>query len=122
MPGQLIRVKAIHHHATQKNYKPLLEKKEGAVASTPFLDELILKKGAKVMLIHNIDTVDCLTNGQIGILTDVIRTTEGKVDKLIVELKNKNAGKTNRQNHPTLAAKYPSCVIIEKVSMQYTLR
>ena len=74
------------------------------------------------MLIHNIDTVDGLTNGQLGILVDVIKTTEGKVDKLIVKLQNIKAGRQNRQNHPGLASRYPKCVIIERVSNQYTLR
>ena len=64
----MIQIKAKHHHATQKKYKPWIEPKEGAVASTSFLDELKLKLGAKVMIIHNIDTVDSLTNGQLGVL------------------------------------------------------
>ena len=79
-------MKATHHHATQKKYKPWIEPKEGAVATTSFLDELQLKLGAKVMLIHNIDTVDCLTNGQLGELIDVIKN--GEVDKLVIKLQN----------------------------------
>ena len=120
--GDLIKLNAIHHHATQKNYKPLIESKEGAVASTLFINELTLKIGAKMMLIHNIDTADCLTNGQLGVLTAVIKTTDGKVDKLIIKLQNKKAGEINRQNHPGLAARYPDCVTIERVSNQYSLR
>ena len=41
---------------------------------------------------------------------------------LIVKLKNTRAGRQNRQNHPGFAARYPNCVIIERVSNQYTLR
>ena len=58
--GTAYNIKAKHHHPTQKKYKPYIEKKEGAVATTAFLDELILKIGAKIMIIHNIDTTDCL--------------------------------------------------------------
>ena len=106
----------------KKKYKLWIEPKEGAVASTSFLDELKLKLGAKVMLVHNIDTVDCLTNGQLGELIDVIKTKSGEVDKLVIKLQNQTAGKLNRQNHPGLATRYPGCVIIERVSNQYTLR
>ena len=119
---EVISIHAIHHHATQKSYKPLIDSKEGTVASTSFINELQLKIGAKIMLIHNIDTVDCLTNGQLGQLVEVIKTTDGKIDKLIVKLHNTKAGKQNRQNHPALAAKHPDCVFIERVSNQYTLR
>ena len=74
------------------------------------------------MIIHNIDTADCLTNGQLGELVDVIKTTKGEVDKLIITLKNKNAGKFNKSKYPGLSSKYPDCVVIERVSNQYTLR
>ena len=120
--GELMNIKAKHHHATRKNYKPYIEPKEGAVANTAFMNELKLKIGAKVMIIHNVDTADCLTNGQLGVLVDIIKTTRGDVDKLIIKLKNKNAGKQNRSKHPGLASKYPDCVIIERISNQYTLR
>ena len=121
LQGPLITIKAKHHHATQKTYKPWIEPKEGAVATTSFLDELKLKVGAKVMLIHNIDTVDCLTNGQLGELIDTIKTTNGDIDKLIIKLQNQSAGKVNRQNNPGLAARYPNCVLVERVSNQYFL-
>merc|ERR1712082_295515 len=98
----------------------MIEHKEGA--STALINELVLKIGAKVMVIHNMDTVDCLTNGQLGVLVDAIKTTEGKIDKLIVKLKNTKAGKQNRQNNPALSARYPNCVIIERVTIQFTLR
>ena len=100
LTGEMIKIKAKHHHATQKKYKPWIEPKEGAVASTSFLDELKLKLGAKVMIIHNIGTVDSLTNGQLGVLVDVIRTTSLDVDKLVIKLQNQTAGKKNQQNHP----------------------
>ena len=60
--GELFTIKARHHHATRKNYKPFIEPKEGAIASTSLINELQLKIGAKLMIIHNIDTSDCLTN------------------------------------------------------------
>ena len=74
------------------------------------------------MIIHNIDTSDSLTNGQLGELVDIIKTTRGEVDKLVIKLKNKNAGNVNKTKYPGLSAKYPDCVIIDRVSNQYTLR
>ena len=120
--GKILKIKAKHHHPTQKNYKPWIEKKEGAVATTPFIDELHVKLGAKVMLIHNIDTPDSLTNGQFGVLVDTVKTKSGEIDKLVIKLKNREAGKQNRQKYPGLAARYKDCVFIERVANQYPLR
>ena len=122
LPGDVTCIKAIHHHPTQKNYKPFIEPKEGEVASTSFMNELILKLGAKVIMIHNIDTPDKLTNGQLGVLVDMIKTNDGDINKLVIKLNNKSAGILNRRNHPGLSMKYPECVFIERVTNQYALR
>ena len=112
---------AKHFHATQKKYKPQISKKDGTVATTAFQNELILKIGAKVMLIHNIDVPDMLSNGQLGTLEDTIKTTEGKIDMLVIKLKDERAGKSNMERNSSLSKKYPGCVFIERVSLQYTL-
>ena len=94
--GELVIIQAKHHHATQAKYKPYIEPKEGAVASTSFIDKLKLKIGAKVMIIHNINTTDCLTNGQLGELVSFIKTTGGEIDKLMIKLNNEKAGQENK--------------------------
>ena len=38
--GELYKIKAIHHNATQKKYKPLIDHKDGAIARTSFMNEL----------------------------------------------------------------------------------
>ena len=63
LSGELYEFKAINHLATQKNFKPKLHP-EGTIGQTSFMNQLKLKLGAKVILIHNINTPDCLTNGQ----------------------------------------------------------
>ena len=63
LKGKEVTLKAIHYHSTQKTYKPFIEMKEGAIGTTSFIDEIKVKLGAKIILIHNIDTGDGLTNG-----------------------------------------------------------
>ena len=120
-PGNEILIKARHFHATQQNFKPRLCKKEGTVGNSSFMDQLRVKIGCKVILIHNIDTADGLTNGQLGNLLDVIRADDGSIAKVIVEFKNENAGKQNRAKNPQLLSKYPNGTVIEKVSFSYSL-
>ena len=122
IPTEEIILKAVHYHATQKNYKPFIEKKEGAIGTTSFLNEIRIKLGAKVMLIHNIDTVDGLTNGQLGELIDIVTTADGKVDKLIIKLQKHDAGIANRRKYPGIAMKYKGAIVVERVSINYSLR
>ena len=121
-----IKIYAKHHHPTMKNYTPKPNPKDGAIGNTAFLDVLTVKIGAKVMLVHNVDVPDMLTNGQLGVLRGVIRT-DGPgiqvipVQMLVVELNDKKAGKANKKKNPEFAKKYPGCVFLERVSWQYTL-
>ena len=55
-------------------------------------------------------------------LEDVIFTSDDKVDKLVLKLKNKKAGKRNREKFPFIAEKYPDCVVVERFSLQYNIR
>ena len=121
LPGDDIFIQAKHFLSTQKEYKPFICKKEGTVSTSSFMDKLILKIECKIILIHNIDTSDGLTNGQLGILKDVIRTENGSISKCIVEFKNEKAGRESRLRNPQYAAKYPKGTVIEKVSFSYTL-
>ena len=122
-----IQICATHHHPTMKNYNPKPNPKDGAIGNTAFLGELKLKIGAKVMLIHNVDVPDMLTNGQLGTLKDVIRAgkesplTGKDIQLLVVELKDKKAGKLNQKKNQEFAKKYPGCVFLEKVLWQYSL-
>ena len=85
-------------------------------------EEWRLLFGVRNILIHNIDTGDGLTNGQLGILTNIIYTTDGKPDKLIVNLQKSGVGLQNRNRFPNIARKFPNSVIIEKVSISYSIR
>jgi exonuclease III len=91
------------------------------VGNSSFMDKLILKLGCKIILIHNIDTSDGLTNGQLGRLKDVIRTEDGSISRCIIEFKNEKVGRQSRARNQQFAAKYPKGTVIEKVSFSYTL-
>ena len=45
-----------------------------------------------------------------------------KPDKLIVTLQKQDAGSQNKRRFPELAKKYPDTVVIERVSISYSLR
>ena len=115
-------LKAVHHHATDKNYKPKIDKKDNVVGNTGFLDCIPIKLGARVMLIHNVDTIDGMTNGQLGKVVDVIKTTSGQVDKVVMKPQDGSIGRLNQQKFPALAMKYPDCIFVERVTLTYSLR
>ena len=122
LPGETEVIRALHFCATQKVFKPTIDKKDGVVGSTSLQDELRLKIGVKIMIVHNIDTADLLTNGQIGTLIEVIRSGDNKIQVLVIKLNDNKVGKRNRQQNPNLAPRFPECVFVERVSIQYTLR
>ena len=62
----LFRLKAINFQQGMKQFKPKINEKDGTIGTSSFQDTLLLRIGAKLMIIHNIDTLDSLTNGQMG--------------------------------------------------------
>ena len=122
LPGTMMKLKAIHDHPLRKNYKGRVDSRDGTVGDTGFMDQLILKQNAKVMIIYNINTLDSLTNGQIGVLVDATKLQDGQVNLLIIRLNNPRAGQENRKQNPELAKKYPDCVFIERMKHSYNLR
>ena len=83
--GELIKIHSINYQQNQKEFKPRVNEKDETIGNTKFQNKLLLKRSAKVMIIHNIDTIDGLTNGQFGILIDVTyKNDQETVDKLII--------------------------------------
>ena len=122
LKGTTLKLKAVHHHPVNSAYKPYINKKDNTIGETGFRDEIILKPGARIIMIHNLDVVDSLTNGQLGTFVDAIKNIDGKVLKLILKLDKPSAGKFNREQNPGLAKRYPDHVFVERVSWQYSLR
>ena len=121
LPGEMTTLRSINFAANKKGLiKPRVDD-NGTIGGTAFKDEIQVKKGAKIILIHNIDTSDSLTNGQLGMVFDFIRTKEGAVDKLVVKFNDERVGEMSRNKNPTLSAKFPGCVILERFRLQYSL-
>ena len=70
----------------------------------------------------NVCTTDGLTNGQLGVLIDVLKNSNGEVEKLIVKFNKPNVGSATRGQNPTMAKRYPDCVVIGRVKLEYSLR
>ena len=75
----------------------------GTIDDTQFESKLELKKGAKVMMIHNVDIADGLVNGVTGKVLDfAYRTVNDKkeVQAVIVKFDDDEIGKQCRKEHP----------------------
>ena len=122
LPGEMITARAYHHHNLNKKFTPKLDKIDDSVAGTGFVNDLKIKIGAQIMLIYNVNTLDGLTNGQLGVVQNVIKDKNGNLDKIIIKFKNPKAGKENRDKFKKILKDYPECSVIERVSMQYQLK
>ena len=65
-------------------------------------------------MIHNLDTVDSLTNGQLGTFIDAIKSKDGKVEKLVLRLDKAGAGKFNQRQNPELVKRFPEHVLLKE--------
>jgi hypothetical protein len=80
--------------------------KKGTVDSTNFRMELIIKVGARVMLVFNVNTCDGLVNGTMGTLLDVIKKGDS-IDCIVVEFDQENSGSEQREKYASVARMYP---------------
>ena len=120
-PGNEMIIQAKHFLTTERKFKPFICQKEGTIGNTSFMHLLRLKIGCKIILIHNIDTPDGLTNGQLGLLLDVIKAADGSIIKCIIKFTNARIGQANRSRNQQYAVKYPEGTVIEKVAFNYPI-
>ena len=121
LPGEAIVIPASHANPVQTNYRPPINAKDGTVHDTGYPDKLRVKLGARVMIIDNVNVADGLCNGQLGTLVALVYTKTGRVDKLVIKLKDSKAGEANRSKFRQLAQQYPECVFIERANRTYQL-
>ena len=113
--GELFTIKAKNASKTIKKFKV---NNAGCIKNTPFQAILKLKIGAEVTLVHNVDTLDGLTNGCRGVLVGVEKNGEA-VKRLIVKFHNPNHGSLARQKNPCY--KHPGATYIDPIFWQYFL-
>ena len=93
--------------------------KTGRVKSTAFLDELRLKVGAKVIIIHNVDTSDYISNGTCGYVAG-FQWSGGKkpeITKIFVQFEDPRAGAKERARH-SKHPKYPDATPISRFTYE----
>ena len=123
LTGEKFVFAARHYQNSGESFDPAkyICKKDGAIGNTAFTNLVTVKIGCRVMIIHNIDVIDGVTNGQFGELVAVVKTTKGKVDKLVIRPKDPKVGVENRKKFPQLAQLHPDCIFIERCVIQYSL-
>ena len=107
---------------TSRNINPITDA-SGAIRNTPLQKILKLKIGARIMLTHNIDTCDSLTNGTFGEVIGLEFDAMNSLTRVIVCFDNQLSGKERRKNfvqlqklyHPRLATP------IDKIEFHYSL-
>ena len=113
--GELFTIKAKNASRTVKTFKT---NNAGCIKNTPFQAVLKLKIGAEVVLVHNVDTLDGLTNGCRGVLVAVEKTGEA-VKRLAIRLHNPSHGSVQRQKNPCRT--HPEATYIDPIHWQYFL-
>ncbi len=72
---------------------------EGRIDNTGFLKVLQFKVGARVMLIHNVNVIDNMSNGAMGCVTGYKENKEGNVSCILVKFDNGIVGEEQRKRY-----------------------
>ena len=122
MKSEAFTIPAIHINPLQKDFTPFIDEKDGVVGNTGFLDQLVLKIGAPIVVINNINTSDGITNGTPGTLFEVKRNAKKEIVYLVIDLANPSKGRSNTAANSTITKGVPGRIVLEKVRWDYPLR
>ena len=115
-------LQALNINATCKEFSPPIGI-AGNVHTSPFMNKLILKVKARVMLVFNCDTNDGLTNGAMGEVLGFQRNKKGEVIYVIVHFYNASVGHEKRKRFPELQEQYPNYrpTPVSRIELSYSL-
>ena len=118
LQGKLYTIEAKHIPSTRN----VTIKPGGTIEETAFLQTLHLKIGARIMLIHNVNTLDGLTNGAQGRVMQILAKDE-RVRYILVRFDSQSIGCEQRRKFSRLPSisQYPDLTPIERFSFSYTL-
>ena len=120
LPGQTMQLEAVNSHQNMPDFEPKIDPKKGTVEQTSYVQNLILKKNCRVMLIANLDVKDLLCNGSMGTLKGVIRDAQGIVTTLMVQFDLSDSGREMRRQHPQLSKSWQRCTPIFRQVHKYS--
>ena len=78
----------------------------GTIDSTQFLDNLVLKIGARVSMTFNVNTTDDLVNGALGKVIGFEANEKQIIEAVIIKFDSEAAGREQRQKYSQYASKY----------------
>merc|ERR1719219_2181114 len=113
--GEMFTIKARNSSRTVRKFKV---NNAGCIKNTPFQAILELKIGAEIVLVHNINTLDGLTNGCRGILIGVEKKGNA-IHRLLVKFHNPNHGRMAREKNPCRS--HPDATYIDPILWQYLI-
>ena len=113
--GKLFTIKAKNSSRTVKTFKT---NNAGCIQNTPFMAVLKVKVGCEVVMVHNVDTLDGLTNGCRGVLVDVEMNGEA-IQRLVVKFHNPEHGRMARQRNR--CKKFPQATYVDAIHWTYML-
>ena len=98
-------------------------KNNGQIGDTQFQQEIMVKVGARVMLIYNVRTNDGLTNGACGVILAVETSKDDcdKIETLIISFDQVSTGKQLRSENPRVTKLYgEEATPIKRISFEYS--